>query len=637
MIRRFFTIIFIFIMIFFQTVSAEEIFKIKGVTLDTSSSVAILNTLGSYQSSVTDNIKLIKLPEEHKIYFDINSSILIGKKQDLFFTTGVIKEIKISQFTTNPNIVRTVMYFNDDYNLDNLKIGNINNHLIIMTNELSSTHAQFFQNSYRDKIKTAENYYDAFNIQVQSPNPQPAVITTTNNSKYSQKELTQIQQAFNQSTAEPIKQLVNSDISKNITLRSRYFINSVSQRNNGFLIGGYGAPTLQKPFVLANPTRMVFDIVNSNIVNSINNKEILLNPNNSQGDKIKIARFDNATTRIIVTSEKAKQYIPIFSPDNQSILIVNPENLSSNAIVSNKANIIKYKYQKNLSTDDFTLSFDKPVVWGIKRNTDKLYVYFFNASQYNDSILKSTINNTPYHEVELALLKNIGIRLTLPLNSNNDINTYFSADGKNFRIRASGLKPVITTPKVKPPVIVSGGKIKGKVIVIDAGHGGTDYGAIRNGINEKDINLDVAKRVEDILRRKGYKVGMTRTNDIFVSLENRCKISESMNPSIFVSIHVNSCVGTEPKGLETHYYHDNSVELANIIHSKLTKAIHSPNRGLFKSKFYVINHTSVPAVLLEIGFISNDNERAELTTSKRKQATAQAIAEGIIEYINSHK
>lgn len=637
MIRRFFTIIFIFIMIFFQTVSAEEIFKIKGVTLDTSSSVAIINTLGSYQSSITDNIKLIKLPEEHKIYFDINSSILIGKKQDLFFTTGVIKEIKISQFTTSPNIVRTVMYFDDDYNLDNLKIGNINNHLIIMTNELSSTHAQFFQNSYRDKVKTAEDYYDAFNIQVQSPNPQPAVITTTNNSKYSQKELTQIQQAFNQSTAEPIKQLVNSDISKNITLRSRYFINSISQRNNGFLIGGYGAPTLQKPFILTNPTRMIFDIVNSNIDNSINNKEILLNPNNSQGDKIKVARFNNATTRIVVTSEKAKQYIPIFSPDNQSILIVNPENLSSSAIVSNKANIIKYKYQKNLSTDDFTLSFDKPVVWGIKRNTDKLYIYFFNASQYNDSILKSTINNTPYHEVELALLKNIGIRLTLPLNSNNDINTYFSADGKNFRIRASGLKPVITTPKVKPPVIVSRGKIKGKVIVIDAGHGGTDYGAIRNGINEKDINLDVAKRVEDILRRKGYKVGMTRTNDIFVSLEDRCKISESMNPSIFVSIHVNSCVGTEPKGLETHYYHDNSVELANIIHSRLIKAIHSPNRGLFKSKFYVINHTSVPAVLLEIGFISNDKERAELTTSKRKQATAQAIAEGIIEYINSHK
>lgn len=635
--RKFFAIIFLFIMMLFQSAFADDMYKIKGITFDTSASVAILNTIGTYQSSITDKVKLIKLPDEHKVYFDVTSSILIGKKQDLYLSSGAIKQIKISQFTTNPNIVRIVMFFDDNYNLDNLKIGNINNHLVIMTNELSSTLAQFYQNSYRDKVKTAEDYYETFNIQVQAPNPQPAVLTTANN-KYSQKELTQIQQAFGQSNAENIKQLVNSDLSKNINLRSRYYINSVTSKNNGFLIGGFGAPTIQKPFVLANPNRMVFDFVNSNLKNSINNKEILLNPNNLQGDKIRISRLDNNTTRVIVVSEKARQYIPIFSPDNQSVLLVNPENLSANAIVANRTNILKYKYQKNLSTDDLTLSFDRPVVWGIKRNTDNLYVYFFNAAQYNESVFKSAINNTPYHEVELALLKNIGIRLTMPLTSNNDINTYFSADGKNFRIRASGLKPVIKTPKPKEtPAIISGGKIRGKVIVLDAGHGGTDYGAIRNGINEKDINLDVAKRVENILRRKGYKVGMTRANDIFVSLEDRCKISASMNPSIFVSIHVNSCVGTEPRGIETHYYHDNSVELATTIHSKMTKAIQSPNRGLFKSKFYVINHTTVPAVLLEIGFISNDKERAELITPKRKQATAQAIAEGIIEYINSHK
>lgn len=635
--RKILVIFFLFIMMLFQSALADDMFKIKGITFDTSASVAILNTIGTYQSSITDKIKLIKLPDEHKVYFDVNSSILIGKKQDLYLSSGAIKQIKISQFTTNPNVVRVVMFFDDNYNLDNLKIGNINNHLIIMTNELSPTIAQFYQNTYRDKAKTTEDYSELFNIQVQAQNPQPAVLTTNNN-KYSQKELTQIQQAFGQSNAENIKQLVNSELNKNISLRSRYYINSVTSKNNGFLISGFGAPTIQKPFILANPNRMVFDFVNSNFNSSTNNKEILLNPNNLQGDKIRISKLDNNTTRLVVISEKAKQYIPIFSPDNQSILIVNPENLSANAIISDRANLLKYKYQKNLSTDDLTLSFDKPIVWGLKRNTDNLYIYFFNAAQYNESIFKNAINNTPYHEVELALLKNIGIRLTLPLNSNNDINTYFSADGKNFRIRASGLKPVIKTPKPKePPVLISGGKIKGKVIVIDAGHGGTDYGAIRNGINEKDINLDVAKRVEDILRRKGYKVGMTRTNDIFVSLEDRCKISASMNPSIFVSIHVNSCVGTEPRGIETHYYHDNSVELANTIHSKMTKAIQSPNRGLFKSKFYVINHTTVPAVLLEIGFISNDRERAELITPKRKQATAQAISEGIIEYINSHK
>lgn len=616
----------------FQSVSAEETFKIKGIVFDTSTSVAILNTIGTYQSSMTDNIKLIKLPEEHKIYFDINSSILLGKKQDLFLTNGAIKEIKISQFTTNPNVVRIVMYLDDNYNTDNIRIGNINNQLVIMTKELYSGTAQFYQNTYRDKVKHIEDYYEAFNIQTLTSIQQTAL--PTNNNNYTQRELSQIQQAFGQSNAECQKQLTDSEFSKKITLRSRYYINSVSPKNNGFLISGYGAPTLQRPFALSEPTRMVFDIVNSNFNNSLHGKEILLTPTNPQGDKIKIGRLNSNTTRLVVISEKAKQYMPIFSTDNQSILIVNPENISTTAITTNKTNILKYKYQKNLSTDDLTLTFDNPVVWGLKRNTDNLYIYFFNAAQYNDANFKNAISNTPYHEVELALLKNIGIRLSMPLNSNSDINTYFSADGKNFRIRASGLKPVVKN-KVKEPAM--NGKTKDKTIVIDAGHGGTDYGAIRNGINEKDINLDVAKQVENILRRKGFKVGMTRTDDIYVSLDDRCKISESMNPSIFVSIHVNSCVGTEPKGIETHYYHENSIELANAIHSKMIKAINSPNRGLFRSKFYVINHTTVPAVLLEIGFISNDAERAELITQKRKLATAQAIAEGIIEYLNSHR
>ncbi len=629
--KKILSIIFLFIMMLFNTVSAEEMYKIKGINIDTTSSVIFINTIGTYQTSITNGIKLVKIPDEHKVYFDIASSVLISKKQDLFFNSGAIKEIKISQFTTNPNIVRVVMYFDDNYNIDTLKIGNINNNLVIMTQELSDKFAQFYQNTYRDNEKLAEDYYNPLIIQTETNNTQPAVLNSNN--KYSNKELVQIQQAFGESNASNYKELVRSELSDNIHLRSKYYINSVSSQNKGFLISGYGYPTIQKPFVLTNPTRMVFDLVNSNINQSYNNKEIPLNPNNLAGDKIKIGRFDSNITRIVVTSENAKQYLPIFSPDNQSLLIANPANLASNSFSANRANIIRYKHQKNLSTDDFTLTFDNPVVWGIKRNTDNLYVYFFNAAQYNDTIFKNTINNTPYGDLELALLKNIGIRLTLPLNSSNEINTYFSGDGKNFRIRATNLKSKV---KKETPVVVATNP-KGKTIVIDPGHGGSDYGAIREGINEKDINLDVAKQVQSILERKGFKVKMTRTNDMYVSLEDRCKITNSSNPFLFVSIHVNSCVGTEPKGIETHYYHDNSIELANTIHSKMTKEIKTPNRGLFKSKFYVINHTSVPAVLLEIGFISNDKERAELVTKRRQQATAEAIAEGIIEYFNNHK
>ena len=87
-------------------------------------------------------------------------------------------------------------------------------------------------------------------------------------------------------------------------------------------------------------------------------------------------------------------------------------------------------------------------------------------------------------------------------------------------------------------------------------------------------------------------------------------------------------------GLETHYYKDNSLELAKYVHASLLNHVNSKDRGLFKSRFYVINHTTAPAILVEIGFISSPVERAQLVSESRKQATAKAIAEGINDYFN---
>ena len=95
---------------------------------------------------------------------------------------------------------------------------------------------------------------------------------------------------------------------------------------------------------------------------------------------------------------------------------------------------------------------------------------------------------------------------------------------------------------------------------------------------------------------------------------------------------MNSSNSETPSGLETHYYKDNSLELAKNVHASMLNNINSPNRGLFKSKFYVINHTTAPAILVEIGFLSNPSERDQLISEHRKQATAKAIVEGIYEY-----
>ena len=274
--------------------------------------------------------------------------------------------------------------------------------------------------------------------------------------------------------------------------------------------------------------------------------------------------------------------------------------------------------------------------------------------QFANSLLRvTTIGNIAERDIistlgilemmlkEKGAIKEVGagVKAEMKIKKDDILQIAQSVDGTALRFTLTSQKDI----KNNEPVIQTEAEIKPKKppiknkVVLDPGHGGTDYGAIREGINEKDLTMDLTQRVASILKSKGYKYALTRTEDIYLGLQERCDITEAENPEIFVSIHVNSAVATEPYGLETHYYHEPSKELAEIIQKHLVKEIDSKDRGVLKSKFYVINHTDVPAVLVETGFLSNPSERAELITEKRKQATAKAIAEGIIEYLKSKK
>ena len=130
---------------------------------------------------------------------------------------------------------------------------------------------------------------------------------------------------------------------------------------------------------------------------------------------------------------------------------------------------------------------------------------------------------------------------------------------------------------------------------------------------------------------------MTRTNDVNPTLQDRCDFSNQRQAVLFVSIHTNASVKEEPNGIETHFYHDNSIELSNIVHKHLISETKANDRGTIKSMFYVINHTNVPSILVEMGYISNDKEREALQTEERKNQTAKAIADGITEYLKGLK
>ncbi|MED5586231.1 MAG: N-acetylmuramoyl-L-alanine amidase [Verrucomicrobiota bacterium] len=173
------------------------------------------------------------------------------------------------------------------------------------------------------------------------------------------------------------------------------------------------------------------------------------------------------------------------------------------------------------------------------------------------------------------------------------------------------------------------------VVVLDPGHGGKDNGARWYGISEKTLNLDVAKRVESLLKKKGITVVMTRRTDTFVSLDYRAKIANRHAGAVFVSIHFNAHSNRSIKGIETFYISSKGRNLAQSIQKRLANRINTNDRGSKKHHFAVLTKTRGVAALVECGFISNHWENRRCATTWFRDILAQEIASGIAAYCNT--
>ena len=173
----------------------------------------------------------------------------------------------------------------------------------------------------------------------------------------------------------------------------------------------------------------------------------------------------------------------------------------------------------------------------------------------------------------------------------------------------------------------------GKLICIDAGHGGIDPGACGNGLKEKDITLKMALKVGRILSECDFDVVYTRTKDIYVALGERCRIANSRKCDAFVSIHDNSASNISANGIETLCYTKNN--LAYYIQQNLINELNLTDRGVKERKdLYVLNSTDMQAVLVELGFISNAKEAELLKNESFLDRAAKCIAKGICKYFN---
>ncbi|MBD1870108.1 N-acetylmuramoyl-L-alanine amidase [Cyanobacteria bacterium FACHB-471] len=207
--------------------------------------------------------------------------------------------------------------------------------------------------------------------------------------------------------------------------------------------------------------------------------------------------------------------------------------------------------------------------------------------------------------------------------------------------RPPGGNPVPVTPPRAgyPPTDLPGVPNSRIVVVVDPGHGGPDPGAIGiNGIREKDIVLPIALEVASLLEQQGIQVVLTRQDDRDLDLEPRVQIAERSNANLFVSIHANAISMSRPdvNGIETYYYSNNGLRLAQVIHASVVQNTGSADRGVRQARFYVIRNTSMPAILVETGFVTGRDDAPRLGDPAYRSQMAGAIARGILLYVQQN-
>lgn len=187
-----------------------------------------------------------------------------------------------------------------------------------------------------------------------------------------------------------------------------------------------------------------------------------------------------------------------------------------------------------------------------------------------------------------------------------------------------------------PPLPARDGRT---LVVIDPGHGGpTDLGAIGiGGLVEKEIVLEISLQVTQLLQQQGIQVVMTRQDDRDLDLPPRSEIANRINADLFVSIHANAISMSRPdvNGVETFYY-DSGEALAQDIQASILQAFPMADRGVRQARFHVLRNTKMPAVLVEVGFVTGNYDALILANPQQRTRMAQAIARGILRYISNN-
>ena len=395
-----------------------------------------------------------------------------------------------------------------------------------------------------------------------------------------------------------------------------------------------------------------YDVVISNLVAPRGFKEVLVptwSEKNGQDDIIwyKAAKQANGDYKVTVRSSNHKgdsglYHSHVYLVDNDGKYIGLGGKQATLDITKTQGTLTIANNDKNRGTFDVLITnLTNPSgisgvvipVWSEQNGQDDLV--WHNATKQDDGSYKVTISASQHK-----------------WNSGKYIVHGYIVDASGKNIGFGATSSDVVAPKKIGSASRGNYDVLNKVVYLDAGHGGYDPGASYFGISEKSLTLAIQSRVKDKLEAEGYQVVTTRTSDTYVDLTDRSRAANASESDIFVSIHINASGSSAAQGIETYYYqpyaeypsrinatyHANptrlsmSDTLANAIQSSLINATGAQNQGVKRQTFAVLRETTSPAVLLELGFLSNPQEAARLNTSAYQETLANAIVAGIKRY-----
>lgn len=439
-------------------------------------------------------------------------------------------------------------------------------------------------------------------------------------------------------------------------------------RNQNQLVFTTDSGVQPRAQLISDPTRLVIDLPGINLERKTVNQQV-----GGAIKEVRVGQFENNTTRIVIelfpgytldpeqvkfrgisprewtvnlpTPQRidASNTPPLINPPRRDPQLnpPNSSNLGELAIVES-IELGNNQTQLLIRTNEQTRATS---IWDASARAYRITIF---DAKLADRVRGPQLDaNSPVSQVRLLQQDSRTVTILVQPSPGTQVGGLNQIEDRLWGLQLLQTKPPTSLIPVPPPdritapisslppgsfPTVPNGRI---LVIVDPGHGGKDSGAIGiGGLQEKDIILSISQEVAAILEQQGVKAVLTRNSDYFVDLAPRVAMAEQVNANLFVSIHANSInlSRQDISGLETYYYSSGQA-LAQTIHNNILQNVDIENRGVRRARFFVLRKSSMPSVLVEVGFVTGREDAAKLSDSTYRSKMAQAIASGILQYV----